>query len=45
MFYNMEDPQRVVVELKLKHKNLLEKFVDDGLRRFLLRKGVLRIRR
>jgi hypothetical protein len=31
MFYNPEDIQRIVVEIKLKHKNSIKKVVEDGL--------------
>jgi hypothetical protein len=30
-FYNIDDLQRIVIEIKLKHKNSLEKVIEDGL--------------
>jgi hypothetical protein len=32
MFYNLEDLQRIVIELKLKHKNALETVISEGLK-------------
>jgi hypothetical protein len=32
MFYNLEELQRIVIELKLKHKNSLETVIKDGLK-------------
>jgi hypothetical protein len=31
MFYNLDELQRIVIEIKLKHKNSLEKVIKDGL--------------
>src|SRR6056297_1946234 len=32
MFYNPEDLQRIVIELKLKHHNALERVIEEGLK-------------
>jgi hypothetical protein len=31
MFYNIDELQRIVIEIKLKHKNALKKVIEDGL--------------